>query len=529
MKNCAPGLAYPLSKLFKVSYNTGIIPQEWKYANVVPVHKKGNKSDVENYRPISLTCLMMKLFEIIIRDEILEKCSDLLNDYQHGFLPGKSCTTQMINFSDSINLSINDNIHTDVIYFDFAKAFDSVNHDIILQKLKNEFGINGILLKFIVNYLKDRKQCVTIGGKSSQMIDVKSGVPQGSILGPLLFVLFINDITNCISEGTNIALYADDTKIWRDAESTEDFETLQRDIDSLFAWAVENKMKFHPKKCKVLTVGKKDRGPTVELLYELPFQNYSYHMNESIRLDVVSSEKDLGVIVTSKFSQNEQCLEIYNKSSSKLGLLKRVCHFTKNLQQKRALYLAVVRSQLNHCCVVWRPTTDTMIDKLERIQKRAVKWILNEEDHHYNDVEYLSRLRDLNLLHLKYFFILNDLIIFHKIYYKHNDYCVKLPSYLQPYEVEDRSRLRQRIRPPAYFNREILTTDELSNMRAVSQDEKSLKCTITPKCTQFKNSFFFRTHLVWNFLPIDMRSEQCPIKFKKLLLTHLFADMMKPD
>ena len=358
------------------------------------------------------------------------------------------------------------------------------------------------------------------------MKSVRSGVPQGSILGPLLFVLFINDITECISCGTNIALYADDTKIWRTADSYIDYEILQKDIDALFSWATENKMKFHPKKCKVLTIGR-SRSPCVELMSSLPFQNYPYYMN-GIELDIVTSERDLGVIVTSRFSQNEQCLDIYNKSSCKLGFLKRVCHFTNNVQQKRALYLAVVRSQLNHCCVVWRPTCSSMIDKLERIQRRAVKWILNEEDHHYNDIEYLARLRDLNLLHLKYFFMLNDLIIFHKIYYKHNEYCVELPSYLQPYDETDRGRLRPTVNPPQYYNSQVSTTD-LSNMRIISQDAKSLKCTIVPRSTQFKNGYFFRTHMLWNYLPIDMRSEECPTKFKKLLLTHLWEDLLRPD
>ena len=527
LKHCAFGLAYPLSKLFKLSYNTGIIPHEWKLANVVPVYKKDDKSNVENYRPISLTCLMMKILEKLVRDKILDKCKDLLNPHQHGFLPGRSCTTQMIGFSDSLGISLNDNIQTDVIYLDFAKAFDSVNHDIILHKLKTQYGIDGILLKFIANYLKDRGQCVTIGGKCSQMRSVLSGVPQGSILGPLLFVLFINDITDCVSNGTNIALYADDTKIWRTIESWHDYEILQKDIDSLYAWASENKMNFHPKKCKVLTVAR-SRKSLPDFVSALPFLTYLYCMNDTY-LEVVTSEKDLGVIVTSSLSQNEQCLQIYNKSSSKLGLLKRVCHFTKSVQQRRALYLAVVRSQLNHCCVMWRPTSDTMINKLERIQKRAVKWILNEEDHHYNDIEYLSRLRDLDLLPLKYLFTLNDLIIFHKIFYKHNDYCVELPSYLRPYEVEERRRLRTTVTAPTYLNDCETSITDFSAMREMSLDSKSLKCTIVPKCSQFRSSYFFRTHLLWNYIPLDVRSELCPLKFKKLLLLHLWDVLLKPD
>ena len=199
LKNCRLSLSYPLSLLFKTSYNIGQIPNEWKMANVVPIHKKGPKSSVENYRPISLTSLVMKVFEKIIRDEILSKCEHKLNKNQHGFLPQKSCTTNMIHFTESLSLSLNDNIMTDVVYFDFAKAFDSVNHDLILKKLKERFHIDGILLKFIVNYLQDRKQCVVVGEHKSGIMNVVSGVPHlGSILGPLFFVLFIDNIFECV-------------------------------------------------------------------------------------------------------------------------------------------------------------------------------------------------------------------------------------------------------------------------------------------------------------------------------------------
>ena len=136
LKHCARSIAYPLSLLFNLSFKTGSIPNEWKLAHVVPIHKKGEISDIENYRPISLTSIISKIFEKCIRDELLLQYHDLLHDNQHGFLPNRSCSTQLIPFARDIALGLNSNNLIDIIYFDFAKAFETVNHDIILEKLK---------------------------------------------------------------------------------------------------------------------------------------------------------------------------------------------------------------------------------------------------------------------------------------------------------------------------------------------------------------------------------------------------------
>ena len=304
LKNCAVSLAFPLSLLFKLSYNTGVVPREWKLAHVVPVHKKGSKENIENYRPISLTSLVMKTFERILKEEILNRTSHLLDDRQHGFLRKRSCTTNMVGFCDSLALSMNDCHRSDVVYFDFSKAFDSVNHDLILNKLKFRYNLDGRLLKFLTNYLSGREQRVAIGNCKSEFRQVLSGVPQGSILGPILFVLFINDLPEGLNPGTDLALYADDTKIWRTILSETDHETLQKDIDYLNNWATMNKMKFHPQKCKVVSVAH-NKPP---LLGILPNIQYLYMVQLTIVLHVFRLLKNLIFRQAAKIDLSNLCL-----------------------------------------------------------------------------------------------------------------------------------------------------------------------------------------------------------------------------
>ena len=237
------------------------------------------------------------------------------------------------------------------MYFDFAKAFDSVNHDIILQKLKQKFGIDGLLLKFMKEYLQGRTQRVSINGSLSDTLPVHSGVPQGSILGPLLFILFIDDINDMVSEGTDLVMYADDTKIYREISCDADQMTLQNDIDNLFNWSVKNKMNFHPDKCKVVPItNKKGQIPCYDS--PLPFYEFWYELNGNM-LEYVHKEKDLGVIINRRLSWIQHCEGLVTRANRQFGLLKRTCYFIFDQRRRRALYLSLIRSIFEHCCQVW--------------------------------------------------------------------------------------------------------------------------------------------------------------------------------
>ena len=450
----------------------GQLPSDWKLANVLPVYKKGDKSNKENYRPISLTSLVMKVMEKHVRDEIYSRCWHLINEKQQGFLPQKSCTTQLVTVLNDICHSMNSRNDVDVIYFDFAKAFDTVCHDIILHKSKHKYNIDGLMLNFIRSYLQDRLQRVVIDGSFSDTVSVNSGVPQGSILGPLLFVLFINDIYEQISPGTSIALYADDTKIWRRILSYADCEILNRDIDALYKWATANKMKFHPKKCKVLSVSLKSPN-----YYILPFDRFSYELDNDI-IEYVTEQIDLGVTLTNRMAWERHQDKIITKANRQLGMIRRTCHFVKNIAQKRSLYIAIVRSLFEHCGEIWGRNVVTTINKFESIQKQAVKWILAEGNKKYIEQECHSKLHMLELLPLHYFSVVKKLKLFHNIVNETS--CITMPAYL----IKKRSSR---------------TVDTRCNFE-ISPHIK------LPIIRSFGSSFFPSSTELWNSLPFDVKS-----------------------
>ena len=480
-----------------------MVPVDWKLANVVPVFKKGDKKSIKNYRPISLTCICAKVMERIVHEEFLIRTANLIDRRQHGFLINKSCTTNLISIVEDIAYSLHNKAGTDIIYFDFAKAFDTVNHDLLLEKLKYKFNIDGRMLKFLCSYLSSRKQRVVLSNKSSSILPVKSGVPQGSILGPLLFILFINDIYENISSGTNISLYADDTKIWRQMNSYNDCIILQNDISSLNRWCIINKMRFHPDKCKVLSVSYK-KVPWIDIL---PFAKFSYELQNSI-LDYVDNERDLGVLIHDTLNWELHHNKITSKASQLLGLTKRTCHFVNNKNCRGSLYLVLVRSQFEHCSPIWWPISSSQLEKFEKIQKNAMKWILHEDYLSYNDNDvYHRKCIETNLLPLYLRFDLNDVILFHKIVYQHVD--IEIPSYITPYSGNSRFR-----------------STHLDCMSYVTCLPSSSNASMH---SQLYKSFFYRTIHTWNKLPFETRNCIEPPNFKRAVLKSFWERLSEHD
>jgi hypothetical protein len=254
-------LAGPLCTLFTKSMNTGVVPQDWKSAIVTPIFKKGAKADPGNYRPVSLTSVPCKIMESIIKDALMDHLlwNNLISDSQHGFVPGRSCATNLLTFQEEITRCIDENVPVDVFYLDFAKAFDKVPHGRLIVKLESK-GISGNVKNWIENWLADRTQKVLVEGELSEEEAVKSGVQQGTVMGPPLFTVYIDNIDLFARLAKLFIKFADDGKGMKEIRNRQDAAEMQEALDNLYKWATLWGMKFNVDKCKIMHIGRNNPG-----------------------------------------------------------------------------------------------------------------------------------------------------------------------------------------------------------------------------------------------------------------------------
>ena len=365
LKETAVSSAPFLTHLYRKSLETSEVPSAWRKQWVSPIYKKGLRSDPANYRPVSLTCITSKLMEHVVCKHVRKHLDihNILSPFQHGFRAKHSCETQLLSTTHDIASIHDEGLQTDIGVLDFSKAFDTVPHERLSNKLAH-YGVRGSTLDWINAFLKGRTQQVIVDSESSEAAPVESGVPQGTVLGPLLFSIFINDLPNCLSPGTRVRLFADDCLVYRPIRSVEDQLTLQKDIDSLLKWAETWGMQFNPDKCCILrTTG------------GIQSQRF-YHMKGHI-LKQETQVKYLGVTFSDNLKWGPHIQGVIKKANQKLGFLRRNLRGAP-FKSKQTAYFSLVRSGMEYASPIWDPHQVGDTNNLEYVQRQAARWVKRE-------------------------------------------------------------------------------------------------------------------------------------------------------
>ena len=364
LKLCSSLITTPLTHIINRSLTESKIPALWKKANVTPIHK-GGTTEPSNYRPISVLPAASKILERVFMLQLTAHLTtlSLLSPFQSGFRPGYSTSDVILYVSDLWRKAIDNGLVTGEVFLDLSKAFDCVVHSILLAKLPY-YGIRGSSLAWLTNYLQDRHQRVFVHNVYSEWGRITHGVPQGSVLGPLLFCLHINDLSSCI-QNCKIHMFADDTSIQCSSSSVVDIEhSLQKDLNAVQAWMNANKLKLNLAKTFVMLIGTRQR---------VCAQRVKLVVDDRL-IEQVSTTKYLGVKIDSYLSWEQHIDFIVSKARSKLFAIRRMMPLPKNVME--TLYKSLVQPLLDYCDVAWSPGALKQVDKLERVQKLAARIVL---------------------------------------------------------------------------------------------------------------------------------------------------------
>ena len=473
MKQTILNIAIPLSDIINCSMNTGVFPDALKIAKVVPIFKGGEKDSIGNYRPISILPSFSKVFEKVIFNRLSEYVfsKKILNTCQYGFRKNHSTYMSVLDMYEKISSAIDNNEYAVGIFIDLAKAFDTIDHSILISKMQH-YGIRGVAISWIRSYLSNRKQYVLLNETSSYIEQITCGIPQGSILGPLLFVLYINDIVNC-SVVFKFVLFADDTNLFHSGRNPQDLSNdINSELTKLSVWFRANKLSLNIKKTNYILFGGKRRKLSNVICLKI---------DENLILETHST-KFLGVHLDSDLSWKTHVGHIKTKIAKGLGIMNKVRTLLP-LKAMKVLYHTLVYPYLQYCNIVWGIAKDTIIEKLFILQKRAIRLCTNSCSRTHTDPLFfklgLLKLSDIN----KY----QTLIFMFK--YKHSI----LPPSCMSFVTVSNSNRAYSTRNTSYFVRSNCRTDVR------------------------KRSLAIRGPILWDALPKDAQDCVSLVKFEKTI------------
>ena len=387
LKKCSAALAPPLARIWKASFESGEIPAVCKSATITPIHKGKSRAVAKNYRPVALTSHLIKVFEKVARHHIVEfmKEHTLFNNSQHGFRGGRSCLSQLLNHFDKITSELEKGNGVDVVYLDFAKAFDKLDHSVTLEKLKS-LGIKEHLGRWIGTFLTNRTQSVVINGYKSAPKPVISGVPQGSVLGPLLFLVLIGDIDREVADAF-LSSFADDTRVGKDIASSTDTTLLQHDLDAIYKWSEDNNMMFNSDKFELMRY-------TTKASKEIQSET-SYLSNDGSTIQEKEHVRDLGVTMSNDATFTNHINDRCELVKSKVAWILRTFK-SRHRTPMMTLWKTLVICHLDYCSQLWSPSTTGTIQCLELLQKAFTTRIAG-----MSGLSYWDQLAQLNLFSLE--------------------------------------------------------------------------------------------------------------------------------
>ena len=395
LKSTALSIAPSLTKLFNLSITTGSLPSPWKKSLVVPIPKNQEQSKPSNYRPISLLPIASKILERHIYGLIMDhlQCCHPLSAFQWGFLERRSTVAALLHVTNQWLQALEERNDVCAVFFDFCKAFDTVPHEPLMKKIYS-LNLDEHICRWISNYLANRQQVVRVNGAESSEAVVLSGVPQGSVLGPLLFLIYIDDLPSVVqSLLSEVNLFADDILLYHIITTPADYELLQRAILMIEEWSVANSLSFNTAKCKYMIISRKNSPlipPHSLVLLGSPMEK-------------VDCYKYLGLLITKNLTWSTHITSICSKAKKILGLIYRRFYTSSNQEAIKQLYISLVRPHLDYACQVWDPHLAKDKKILEDVQRFGCKLAAHQWDSSYQELLQLFELQTLEerRLHLK--------------------------------------------------------------------------------------------------------------------------------
>ena len=374
VKISSPLLIPALEKVFNLSITSGIYPSNLKVSKVIPIYKKGDSKSINNYRPISILSTINKIFEKILHTRLTKYIEEfnLLYKYQFGFRKNHSTEHALVEIVDQIRFSIDNSQLTCGIFIDLSKAFDTVNHDILLGKLEH-YGIRGNALNLFKSYLSNRKQYTVIENNKSQICNIECGVPQGSVLGPLFFILFINDLPNCCPLG-KVRIFADDTNVFFHCNDVKVLVSTAKIImTQLNSWFDINKLTLNTTKTS-FTIFKSNRKKIENIPNKIDFANYTIERTTTIKF--------LGIILDEHLTWNQHIIEVCNKLKSLFHIFYNIRRYLSK-ENIKTLYYTLIYSRIKYGLIVYGQASITKLNKIQTLQNRLLK-ILSSKKFRYS-------------------------------------------------------------------------------------------------------------------------------------------------